>query len=483
MKKKFVTNLGLLILLNVLIKPFWMFGIDRGVQNAVGSEEYGLYFSLFNFSLILNILLDMGITNYNNRNIAMHNQLLSKHLSNVVVLKFLLATVYGFICFSVALIIGYDAKQMFLLSFLVFNQFLLSFILYLRSNLSALYLFKTDSIVSVLDRFIMIAICSVLLWGNVTDGPMKIEWFIYAQTSAYLIAAATVFIIVFKKLEFFSLHFDRSFFIVFLKQSYPYALLILLMAFYNRIDSVMLERMLPDGKFEAGLYAQSFRVLDAAAMFAFLFAGMLLPIFSKMIKEKDSVKEILQLSFRLIMAPALIFVAAATFYSEQIITILYPSANNIYSGSVFLYLIPGFIAISISYIYGTLLTANGNLKHLNILAFSAMLLNILLNIILIPEFKALGCAVSSLITQFSMALGQIIIAKKYFGFKTDFVFLIQIAIFITMLVLSAYLSKIIFSNWLLGFFFVMSVGLVYAFILKIINLKALYQLIRYGDDK
>ena len=459
-----------------------MFGIDRSVQNAVGSEDYGLYFALFNFSLILNILLDLGITNYNNRNIAMHNQLLSKHLSNVVVLKFLLAVVYAIVCFSVALIIGYDSRQIFLLSFLVFNQFLLSFILYLRSNLSALYLFKTDSIVSVLDRFVMIAICSVLLWGNVTSGPMQIEWFVYAQTAAYLVAATIAFLIVFRRLEFFRLHFDRSFFIVFLKQSYPYALLILLMAFYNRIDSVMLERMLPDGKTEAGLYAQSFRILDAAAMFAFLFAGMLLPIFSKMIKEKDSIKEILHLSFRLILAPALVFVAAAIFYSDKIISMLYTSSSANYSGDIFLFLIPGFIAISISYIYGTLLTANGNLKHLNMLAFSAMLLNIVLNIFLIPLYKAQGCALSSLITQFSMAFGQILIAKKYFGLKINYVFISQILIFVTILALTAYLTTQIFTNWLIGFFVVMISGIAYAFIIKIINIKALYQMVRYGDD-
>ena len=293
LKRKFVTNLGLLILLNLLVKPFWMFGIDRGVQNAVGSADYGLYFALFNFSLILNILLDLGITNYNNRNIAMHNQLLSKHLSNVVVLKLLLAVVYAVVCFTVAFIIGYDSRQLYLLIFLVFNQFLLSFIMYLRSNLSALHLFRTDSIISVLDRFIMIAICSILLWGNLFSEPLRIEWFVYAQSIAYVITAVVAFLIVFLKLEFFSFHYDRTFFIVFLKQSYPFALLILLMAFYNRIDSVMLERMLPDGKEEAGVYAQSFRVLDAASMFAYLFAGLLLPIFSKLIKNREPVSDIL----------------------------------------------------------------------------------------------------------------------------------------------------------------------------------------------
>ncbi len=35
MQKKFITNLALLLLLNLLIRPFWILGIDRAVQNAV----------------------------------------------------------------------------------------------------------------------------------------------------------------------------------------------------------------------------------------------------------------------------------------------------------------------------------------------------------------------------------------------------------------------------------------------------------------
>jgi len=120
LKRKFVTNLLLLLFLNLLIKPFWLFGIDRTVQNLVGDESFGLYFALFNFSMILNIFLDVGITNYNNRNIAQHNFLLPKHLSNIVGLKLVLAFVYAIFSLTVAFIIGYEKVQIHLLLFLIF---------------------------------------------------------------------------------------------------------------------------------------------------------------------------------------------------------------------------------------------------------------------------------------------------------------------------------------------------------------------------
>ena len=114
-QKDFVFNLCLLIFLNLLVKPFWMLGVDVGVQNSVGAESYGIYFSIFNFTMLFNMVLDMGTTNFNNRYIAQNTQLLDKHLSSLIVLRFLLGVVYFVIIFAVALLIGYRGIQLKLL--------------------------------------------------------------------------------------------------------------------------------------------------------------------------------------------------------------------------------------------------------------------------------------------------------------------------------------------------------------------------------
>jgi O-antigen/teichoic acid export membrane protein len=222
MQRKFLTNLGLLLLLNLLIKPFWVFGIDRTVQNIVGVGGYGFYFVVFNFSFLFNILLDLGITNFNNRNIAQNSQLLNKHFSGILVLKLLLTLIYILVTFGIALILGYNGAQLKLLGFLAFNQFLISFILYLRSNISGLLFFRIDSVLSVLDRFLMILFCGILLWGNITTTPFRIEWFVYAQTAAYLLTAATAFLIVVKKARFRKLSWNWAFFMMIIKQSAPF---------------------------------------------------------------------------------------------------------------------------------------------------------------------------------------------------------------------------------------------------------------------
>jgi len=466
-----------LIFINLLVKPFWIFGIDRTVQNVVGTEAYGLYFSLFNFSLILNILLDVGITNFNNRNISQNDYLVTKHFSNVVVLKFLLGLVYFVVSFLLAFIIGYDKIQIKLLLFLLFNQFLLSFILYMRSNLSALQYFTTDSIISVLDRLLMIIIVSVLLWGNVTNTPFKIEWFVYSQTIAYMTTAIIIFFVLNSKIDKVSLNFDFVFFLAFLKKTYPYALLILLMTFYYRIDSVMIERLLQDGKEQAGIYAQSFRVLDAISMFAFLFSTLLLPMFSRMIKFKENIMSLLSLSFDLLIVPAIIFSITSHFFANEIISLLYKSSLE-ESGMIFSVLMFSFVFISITYIYGTLLTANGSIKELNLIAGGGVVLNFVLNLILIKYYKAYGAAIASLITQAITALLQVFIARKMFGFKFNVKRIFVYLSFVFLVLVTVFVFNEFSIGWTFKFFTIIFVSLILSMLLKLWDIKAMYGILR-----
>ena len=62
--KNFSINLVFLLGLNLLVKPIYLFGVELGVQNAVGAEDYGLYYAMFNFTFLFNVLLDLGINNF-----------------------------------------------------------------------------------------------------------------------------------------------------------------------------------------------------------------------------------------------------------------------------------------------------------------------------------------------------------------------------------------------------------------------------------
>jgi len=476
LKKHFITNLSLLIFLNLLIKPIWFFGIEVGVQNSVGEEVYGFYFSLFNFAFILNMLLDVGINNYNNRAIARNPKLLQENLAAIIPLKLFLSLIYAGVVLVSGKILGYSHTQFQMLGILVFNQFLSSFILYFRTNISGLQLFRTDSLLSVMDRTLMILFTGLLLWGNITSKPFQIEWFVYAQTISYTLTLITSAAIVrIRSGSFIKLvHISASFKI--LRASYPFALLLLLMALFNRVDSVMLERLLENGWEQTGIYAQSYRIFEAATQFSLLFAMLLLPMFSRMIQLKQSVNELIRIALSLLMAAGLSAAIISNFYKFEIIDLLYRS-HAPYSSTIFGILMIGYIFVSISYLYGTLLTANNSLRQLNIAAALTVAINIGLNLLLIPRYQALGAAISSLVSQAFYAILQLILSIHLLKIPKNSDIFIRVSLFLVINLIIGYLLQF-FPSWIPGMLLLIASCIGSSILLGLIRLSKIMALLR-----
>lgn len=483
MKRRFVTNLIFLLSLNVFIKSFWILGVDRGVQNALPAQDYGIYFALLNLTFLFNIILDFGITNYNNRIIAQHPQLIGKYFSRIVPIKFSLAVLFTVVVFTFALIAGYSAFELKLLGWLCFAQFLSSLTLYLRSNISGLLMFKTDSVLSVMDRFLMVVFCSLLLWSGILKTQFRIEFFVYAQVIAYLITAIIALLICLKHTGFIRLRWNKAFVLKVIKDCYPYALLVLLMAFYNRADSVMIERMLGDkGADYASVYASAFRLVDAANMIAYLFAVILLPLFARMIKQHKDVTPIIKISFHLLLVTSVTFALISLFYGDDLMNALYNKHIEA-SGEVYKVLAFCFVPISMTYIFGTLLTANGSLKKLNLVASLGMVLNVGINLILIPRYEALGAAYSSLIAQTVTAALQAAIAIKIFGIPIKKSYISNLLLFLVIISTNTYLLKNGAINWIVNVIIAVFVILFTSLLFKIFNLKDFIRLIKSSNEE
>lgn len=478
-KKSLFSGLFWIVLANLIVKPFWILGVDRGVQNAVDTETYGLYFVVFNLAYIFNILLDLGVTNFNVRNIAQHPSLIRKHLSGILSIKLLLLVLYLVVTLTVGLLLGYDSRSFMLLVWLSVNQFLNSLIIFLRSNFEGLLLFRLDSLFSVLDRLLMIVICGFLLWGPIADG-FQIEWFVYAQTVAYVITAGIALVALARRTGLRRLHFSRPFTLAILKQSAPYALLVLLMASYNRLDPVLLNWLCgADGGSQAGIYAGAFRLLDALTMIAYLVSVPLLPIYSKLTKTKDNkeIAVITKLLFSAMLCFSLTVSVVCCADGLELMGLMYDSHVQ-ESTPVFSVLIFGIIPISMTYIFGTLLTANGSLKWLNIFAASTLVVNVVLNLLLIPRLHAQGSAWASLGAQSLMALLQMALALKIFNIKPSIRYTILIIFYVIMVVLSGRIVFDVVDSALAKAVIVAAVSLLFAFAFRLINVRELLQIIK-----
>lgn len=412
MRRTFLTNLALVLVLNLLVKPFYILGIDAEVQERVGAEEYGGYAALLSFSFLLNILLDLGITNHNTRLVAQDANALRERVGAVLGIRALLAMVYVVVSCFVGVVIGYDRAQFSVLGVLLLNQVLAMTLLYLRSNIAGAQRYMQDSLLSVLDRVLLIGICAWLLWsGWITCHVFEIEWFVWAQTAAYG-AAVLVAMFMVRGLGARVVPAWRPQQIVpVLRESLPYAVLVLLMTIYYRIDTVLLERLLPDGAVQAGIYAQGFRFFEALNMLGFLFAGLLLPMFSKLLKEGGDATGLAALGWRLMLAGCVPVAVAGVCWGREVLELRYDHVTDV-AALAFSLLMCAFAAVGTTYIFGTLLTARGDLKALNRMAFGGVVLSLIINAVLIPRLGAVGAGMACLATQGATAAAQVFLSVR-----------------------------------------------------------------------
>jgi len=485
MRRFFVKNILFVIAINVLVKPIWVFFIDRTVQNTVPTASYGTYQALLSLSIIFQTVLDFGISSFNSRTIARDPDKLPTLFPAMLSARLVLIIFYLLLAFSLGWLLGYRGWELTLLLGVLLIQSLNALVAFIRSNVAALHRFKTDGMLSITDRLLMIVICGFLLAYPATAHQFKIQWFVITQIVCYFITAVAGYFILRRigkvKLQF-SFHPPTIFKIV--RESFPYALLIFLMSIYNRADAMMIERLCTDGKDQAGIWAAAFRLLDMANILGLMFATMLLPLFGRMLSEKHDVQPIVKLCVNMLLPMSFMVGVAGVFFSSDIMPLLYHKSALYHTMSrdyeiVFALLIASFPSWCLMYVYSTLLTANGSLKTLNKIAFAGVIINLSLNFYLIPHFKAEGGAITSFITQTALALTFMVYASRIIKLPLNVKWVLAHIGYLLLIVVIAYsaISLLRSFSWTVQLASFGLVCIVLMFVFRFISVYSIRQLV------
>lgn len=387
--RKFIGSLGLLLLLNLVIKPVWVLGIDRQVQNITGYEVYGQYFGLFSLALVLQFLMDLGITAFVNRSVAVDPSKGHALLSQAISMKFLLSLLYMIVVLTVAWFTNaYTAPLLWLLILL---QVLSGFQMVLRAYLSAAQLFVQDAWVSVVDKLFVIIIIGAMLWLPGTGAAISINRFVLIQISGLVLSMAVAIIILFQRNVSWNIKPWKYFSWGILRESLPFAVNIFFMTVLMRADGFLIERLAPGGAYDAGTYAAAFRLNDAVNMVGYIMAGFLLPYIARQWPSGKPVKDVLDICRPLLMIPSVVLAVAAPFISGWINEVLYHGREeNTSSIIIILFLcLPAYVIIQI---HGTLLTATGYIRDFLKLSVLFAILLVISDLIVIPRFGIKGAA-------------------------------------------------------------------------------------------
>jgi len=413
---KFYSSLSLLLLLNAVIKPIWIFGIDRQVQNITGISEYGTYFSLLNLSIVFGFLLDWGLTNFINRELAARRADLSEQLSSFLLIKFLFAIIYAIVTVAVALVAG--VRRWDILAGVIIVQFLTFLFVFFRGTVTANQWFTTDAWLSVLDKTLMIFICSVIILWPSFLGQMTIQKFLLAQISSTTIAIFAVTIILISKgiafrrprLKFF----DRTI----LFSALPFAITVFLMSVHVRLDGFLLERVHHNGAHEAGIYAAAYRLLDVSNTVGYLIASFFMPFVARLWSEGKPLKGAIIHTRHLQVMFATTAVVITVMLAPWLQRILY-HRDDLYGAGVLRWCLPALVGYAFVQVYGTVMTATGSIVAFCYLNVSAVVVNVILNVLLIPAYGAFGCCISALCSQLLLGFATMIFVHRKLKMEID----------------------------------------------------------------
>lgn len=419
---RYFKGLTWLIALNLLIKPVWLFFIDRQVQNIVGYEEYGKYFAILNLSYVLFFLSDVGISNMLNQRMANHQPVNIKQLLSIKV--FLLFTYIIVFCF-----IGWltHISQWSILFCVVAVQGLTSLLIFFRNIITANQYFGLDAWLSVVDKSLMIIFCSLIIYASL--GRMSLLLFLQIQIACTAVAVIISFLIIVRKKLMMIAGKEKIEKI--LKQVLPFTAIVLFMSIHYRLDGFLLERIHPNGALQAGIYASAYRLLDACNMVGYLASSFLVAFVARNLTDKKILEEAVFNTRHVLIFCALGAVTFVTVFAQWIQQLLYHSSSN-YNALVMQLCIASYPAYCLVHIYGSVLTGAAKFKQfISILVFS-VIINIVLNLALIPFYGAEGCCIAALTSQYFCGIAALTVATKavsiQYHFKSIFVYLLSAAL-------------------------------------------------------
>ena len=476
MLKKYLSDIAFMQVLNLLIKPIWILLIDAAVQEALPQEVYGNYFALFNFSLLFFIVLDLGLNSFNITEVAQDNSKIGLLTGSIIGLKIILALAYVLIILSVGVVMGYTSQEFGLLLTIGAIQILTSLTQFFRSIVSSLQRFRVDGIFMVLDRILVILFVAILLWSEIPDFELTIHRFAYAQVLSLSLVLVSLLFFLRGYLSQVRICFSLASILPILKKSWPFAMLVSLMGLYTYIDGVMIKSLVGDA--EVGVYALGYRFYFALLMFAQVFSGVLLPLFTKNIADSALIRSISGYTARLLLFGGLVASFITTVYSLDILNIINPGKANSDSAEVLVLLIFGFVGAVLTLVYGALLTAGKELKWLNRFAAITLLLNLILNLVLIPRYNAQGAAMATMTSQIFFGLICFFVSVRKYNLHLNFTSLLRPFLGIGLLALIIFLGKQYGQNMSVHFVMIAIAVLLAAYLFKLYKFKDLKSVLK-----
>lgn len=205
---------------------------------------------------------------------------------------------------------------------------------------------------------------------------------------------------------------DRRQFTALMKATLPLGLAVILNSLYARLDVVLISLLRPVA--EVGRYVLAYRVMELALTFAAMFASAALPVLSRAVDDVERFGRLVNASLRfvsLLMLPA----ATCCLVLAHPLVLLLGGAQFTASAAPLRWLSVAVLASGYNIVLGIVIIAFDGQRRALWLNVSGLMLNLVLNLLLIPIYGIVGAAAVTSLSEALVTVGAFVIVRQRLG--------------------------------------------------------------------
>ena len=382
------------------------------IARFLRETEFGKFNFAIAFTTLALIFIDIGLQPLFVRDISRKRELADKYIFHGILIKSALSIVAFLVVILVMNIMSYPADIRIIVYIMFAFTILKSFTDAFSSVFLAFEQMQWDGLLKILRAVLLTLLVFYALLNNY--GLKAITW-MYVITE--LIVLALCLALLFTKFIKFAAKLEKDLAKKLVFEAVPFAVTVLFYSVYFYIDSIMLSKM--RGVYEVGIYSAAYNVTTALIFIPSIYITSIFPSLSKFyVSSLESLKFAYKKSLKYISIAALPITIVLFFSGSNIIHFLYGTG---YDKSV---LVLQIIAITIffrfvSFVNGiTIISVDKQKQRLYFQGLTA-LINIVLNLILIPFYGYIGAAIATVVTELFLFCSYFYVVIEHFQNWTD----------------------------------------------------------------
>jgi O-antigen/teichoic acid export membrane protein len=394
------------LLISQIISYILAFFYTIYAARYLGASGFGTISFALALGAILSIFTELGLSTLTVREVSRDISLANKYIGNTIALKILLSSITLVAMVLVVTLLHYPPQIAAVIYLITISFVVGAFTSIFYSIFQAYEKMEYQSIGQIINSIIMFS--GILLI-------IKYQLSIVSFGGIYLIASTVslsygIIICIWKfvlpKLEvdlnlwrhaLSKVEIDLNLWKFLIIEAIPLTIssVFLLIAF--RVDTILLQII--NGSVAVGLYNAAYSLMTALMFLPLVYVSAIFPILSRLnVSSKELLKISYERSVKYLIIIGLPIAVGTTLLASPIILIIYKSgfSQSIIALQILIWSIP---IIFINYILGTAINSINRQRDTVKTAFVAMLLNIVLNLLLLPKYGLIAACFITVLTE------------------------------------------------------------------------------------